>query len=169
MPISPLRSATCLALATLAIFAMGCATTNTSGAKPIPEKLSLDLRAATTDGRFTYFELASDGELKFGGGRAAALRKAARAAMLTPEQRDAIWQIITRHDLLHAKNSKMFAKAEKVTYDLNISTGGPNRSLRTIDDDVPGLKELHDHLFNLQANARYDINAIQGPPKSHQE
>ena len=168
MRISLLQPSTFVTLAMLAAFAIGCATTTnnaakSSEAKPRPQKLSLDLRAGTTDGRYTYFEVTDDGELKFGGGRAGAMRKAARVAVLTPEQRDAIWQIIAKHDLIHAKNSKMFARAEKVTYDLDISTGGPNHSLRAIDDEVPAVKELHDHLFDLQANVRYTLPAIQAP------
>ena len=63
--------------------------------------------------------------------------------------------VITTYRLLEAGHSGLFAKAAKVTYDLSLDTSAGKHTVRNIDDQVPGLKELHDLLFSYQAAERY--------------
>lgn len=137
-----------------------CASVPTEPGSPAPAKLKLTFRAARTDGRVTYFEILKDGQLAFGGGQEAVHSSAAPVAPLKPEQRQAIWDIITRHRLLEA-GGKFLAKAKNVTYDVTIDAGSTRHSLRAVDDEVPGLAELHQTLFDYQAAVRYKLPGLK--------
>lgn len=131
-------------------------------AQEVPEAFSLSIYKRTTDSRHTYMTLSRDGELAFGGGRAAMHRMASPIVTLTPEQRQAVWAIVVEHDLLHA-SGQAFAKAHDVAYEVEIRhrpgqfTG---KSFRVVDDHVPqGVQQLHDLLFEIQGQVQY-----QPPP-----
>lgn len=145
----------CLAALVLAAALAGCSTQLDQDA-PLPPRLSIKLHTATVDQRVTYFDLKRDGQLYFAGGSDAVYYRAKPIRTLTEAQREALWRIIVKHQLLAAKN-QLFDKAERVTYRVDIGTGGLNRSYKSIDDAAPGLRELHDALFKLQAEVRNQI------------
>jgi len=139
------------ALVALAALA-GCG--NTPGG-PLPAEappdFSLTLYTATPAAlKFTWFELTGTGELFYAGGRDATARQGMPVAMLTAPQRQAAWDIIVRGKLGEAGAGPLFPKANEVSYDFTLNTGGPDRIVRAADDEQPALRELHDFLFNIQ-------------------
>jgi hypothetical protein len=146
----------------LLLFISAC-TPQTVAPGSVPE-FSLSLRCSAKGGRLTYFELAPDGALGYGGGRFAQQRVTEPALTLSSEQRRAVWTIIQKHDLLHAEGSGLFAGgAANTNYELTLQAAGRSNSLHAIDDALPGVKELHDALFKMQADARYG-RALPGLP-----
>jgi hypothetical protein len=144
----PILFALIAALSALA----GCG--NTSG-KPLPAEAppdySLTLYTATPGAlKFTWFELTKTGELRYAGGLDASNRQGKPVAVLTPQQRQAAWDIIVRGKLGEAGAGPLFPKADDVSYDFTLNTGGPDRIVRAADDEQPALRELHDFLFNVQ-------------------
>jgi hypothetical protein len=128
-----------------------------SAAKLPPHRgLSLKLYCRGDANRQTYLELDKGGKLAFGGGRDAAQRVANPVMTLSDAQSQAVYDVIQRHDLLHAKGA-LFDKAQHTTYELDLRVDGKQRSLRAVDDQVPGLRELNDLLFDMQARERYRI------------
>lgn len=169
----PTRCFQVLSIIALALVT-GCTGTRTSDDKtsaPVrlnetarPEHLSVKVHSASRDGRYTYMELTAKGELRYSGGRDAAQWNAKPVTTLTDAQIDAVWAIISRHNLTKAPD-KMFGKAERITYQVSISTGGLSKNFRCMDDKVTGVKELHDLLFEYQADVRYKVQGIGGQGK----
>lgn len=156
-----------MAIALLMMFVMlavmSACSSQTVAPGNVPE-FSLTLRCTTKGGRLTYFELKPDGSLGYGGGRFAQQRITEPALTLSSEQRRAVWQIIQKHDLLHAEGSGLFAGgAANTKYELTLRAAGRSNSLHAIDEQVPGIRELHDALFKMQADARYG-KALPGLP-----
>lgn len=147
-----------LLLLTLAL--TGCASAPKAASDGSPS-LALELFTRSTDFRYTWFTLDPAGQLSFAGGRDAGLREGKPVKTLSPQERDELWSIIRRHDLLHAKGAGLFKEGEKITYELNLKTGEGNRELRAIDDQLPGVAELHDALFRMQASVRYNLPGIK--------
>ena len=144
------------------VFISAC-TPQTVAPGSVPE-FTLTLRCTTKGGRLTYFELKPDGSLGYGGGRFAQQRITEPALTLSSEQRREVWQIIEKHDLLSAEGSGLFAGgAASTSYELTLRASGRSNSIHAIDDAVPGVKELHDALFKMQADARYG-KALPGLP-----
>ncbi len=106
-----------------------------------PQPLELSLYATSTQGRHVYYVVGPDGVLSFGGGRNAHVRAADPIARLTNAQRNELWQVIDRYDLLEARG-ELFAKAQQVRYDVAIRAGGERHSFNTVDQNVAGLAEL---------------------------
>ncbi|MCX5659319.1 MAG: hypothetical protein NTW19_06295 [Planctomycetota bacterium] len=152
--------AAAFAVALAALATPGCASIPSEPGSPAPPRLSLSFRAARTDGKLTYFEIAKDGQLSFAGGRDAMHGSAQPVVILAPEQRQAVWDIITRNRLLDAKGT-FLAKATTVTYDLTIDPGSGRHTLRSIDEETPGLAELQKTLFEYQAKVRYKIPGLK--------
>ena len=143
-----------LLLACGLIFAAGCATSGSADRSSIGDDLRLVLWTKSLDLRFTYFELDKDGQFLFGGGQDAAQRIAHRVSDLTAEQYRQLWQIIDEHHLLEKKR---IAKQDpkRIRYEAKIAGRGRKRSFRCVDDQVPGVKALHDKLFQFQAQINY--------------
>ena len=124
-------------------------------------KRSLKLWARTSTQKFTYFELDSAGELRYAGGRDAMWRKAQPVVKLNREQLEQVWNIVEKHKLADVENTP-FTEAKTVKYELTLGAGGLfDRTINCIDDAAPGMKDLHDLLFKLQGDVRYDHPAIQ--------
>ncbi len=151
----------------MTMVASGCAS-QTVAPGEVPD-ITLTLRCTAKGGRLTYFELKPDGSLGYGGGRLALHRVTEPALTLSSEQRRAVWEIIREHDLLNAEGTGLFAGgAANTFYELNLRAAGTSNSLHAIDDAVPGVKELHDALFKMQADARYG-KAIPGLPATRSQ
>ncbi len=148
-----------LCLAT-ALLSFGC----TSSSKPLgeDERVSLTLWSASDDRRFTYLEVSPLGELSFSGGQEAARREALPVLTLTSEQLARVRSILDTHGLYHL-SSPGWDKKDKVRYELRLRrTGLAGRTLRTGDDRTPGVRDLHDYLFSLQAEKRYRVPLPSG-------
>jgi hypothetical protein len=133
--------------------ALGC-----SGPQSRPQAehaFALTLHSATADRRYTYFEIDRGGQFSYGGGREGALRQTWPLGQLSPQQQRDIRQLIRDHQLAEARGSR-FASAQRVTYHFQFRDGARSRSYRAIDDEVPGLSALHDQLFQIQVQMRYD-------------
>ena len=126
-----------------------------------PTQLKVSIYSIAKDSRYTYLEINRKGELLYNGGRQATQRTGTPVTQLDSDQLDAVWDIICRYKLTEAP-STTFAKAEKVSYEVSINTGGVTRSFRAIDDRVPGVKQLNDLLFDYQAVVRYKIPGVGG-------
>lgn len=126
-----------------------------------PQRLSLTLFSRTSDRRMTYFELAANGELRFGGGQQAVGRGTTLTRTLDASQMDEVWQVIERHDLLNGRSAGLFEKPEKVEYEVKISSRRGSASYRSLDDTMPGLAELHKLLFDLHAEVAYRIDRVR--------
>ncbi len=121
----------------------------------------MTLWARTTTQKFTYFELNHHGELRYGGGRNAMWRESQPVMTLTREQLTQVWDVVERHKLVEAP-STLLPDAKTVQYELTLNTGGIlGRTINCADDTVPGVKELHDLLFKMQGDVRYDHPAIR--------
>lgn len=128
---------------------------------PRPAQLRVSIYSIAKDSRYTYVEINRKGELLYNGGRQATQRTGTLVTRLDDAQLDAVWDIISRYKLTEAPNTT-FAKAEKVSYEVSINTGGVTRSFRAIDDRVPGVKQLNDLLFDYQADVRYKVPGVGG-------
>jgi hypothetical protein len=164
MPVTCLHSIRllCLALLTL-IFVAGCSSAPavpTVSANDTTPAFTLKLRAHTADHRFTYFEVDKQGAMRFGGGREAAFHESKPDITLTPEQRAAVWQIITEQHVAETE-SFAFADFKTIEYRVDIWAGkGMGRSFRTIDDKSPGVKALHDLLFKYHLDANVKLPGL---------
>ena len=126
------------------------------------ERVSLTLWSASTDRRYTYMELSELGELSFAGGQEAARREAQPVLTLTSEQLDRVRAILDEHGLSNVP-SPGWDKENRVRYELRLRrTGLAGRTIRTGDDRTPGMRELHDYLFALQAEKRYRVPVAGG-------
>ncbi|MCC7191896.1 MAG: hypothetical protein IT444_03845 [Phycisphaeraceae bacterium] len=144
---------------------VGCASQSAGPADSKGRRLDLEFKTQMTDHRYTYFEI-KRGTLKYGGGRDGAQMEAAPVLQLSTEQLDAIWAIIDRYDLMNAKGS-FLGKGETATYDLTLNDGRMlSHAIHATDDKVPGLKELHQLLFDYQATVRYRIPELETHNKS---
>lgn len=145
-------SAVMITLAT----SVGCTSTTATDSATPPKHLSLQLHMSAKDHKYTYFELSQSGELSFGGGRSGMLRKAKPVTTLSAKQVQAIWDVIRQNKLLDAEG-EFFPDSEQVKWELMMRTDpySLGHTVRTSDNKVPGIKELHDLLFKFQADVRY--------------
>jgi hypothetical protein len=150
-----------LLVAGCVIWVAGCAKPHGMAGSPPPRELSLMLRMIANDNRLTCFEISKKGELFYAGGHDALFGHTHIVGPLTAGQRQQVWKIITDNHLLEAPSAAMFAKGEKVTYQLMIDTGEGRRTLRALDEQVPGLKELQDLLMGYQAAVRYNPHELE--------
>lgn len=132
----------------------GCALSGSADQSQDGCDLRIVLSAKSLDLRYTYFILEKDGQLLFGGGRDAAHRIAHPVTVLSPAQKDELRQIIDEHHLL-ADERIVRQDPQQIRYEAKIAGGGLRRSIRCVDDQVPGVKALHDKLFQFQAQVRY--------------
>lgn len=158
---------TVITFATLAALAgslVGCTSTAVVESSTPPEYFTLELHMATSTRKFTFFKIDKDGGLAFGGGKRALVRGSLPVTTLTSEQRQAVWEIIRQNDLLNANGGSNSAPQqeqgkddEQVKWELLIRTNqfSLGRTLRSENDEVPGIKELHALLFKIQAAHRY--------------
>lgn len=171
-------SLTCMTFLSACLLLMaihGCASTPTTDANkdanrdtpavhqptPRPAQLRVSIYSIAKDSRYTYLEINRKGELLYNGGRQATQRTGKPVTTLDDAQLDAVWDVICRYNLTEAPNTT-FAKAERVSYEVTINTGGVTHSFRTIDDRVPGVKQLNDLLFDYQADVRYKVPGVGG-------
>ena len=117
---------------------------------------TLTLRMVDRAGKATYFEIDHTGYLKFGGGRDAKLTQSNDVGFLTDEQLHAVLETVSKYNLVKTKNT--FIKASNQTEWL-LTFKGPQGSVnaRSIDNAQPGLKELHDQLFEYQSLVMHDV------------
>lgn len=133
---------------------------STGGGDDAAERFSLTISKKTTDGRYSLIELKPDGRLFFAGGKDVIANTLHPAGTLTAEQRRRVWDVIEKHNLTEASGS-LFPRGDAV-YHLELKTGGlGSHIVNSADDHVPGMAELHDLLFEMQADARYRIPGIE--------
>ncbi len=125
-----------------------------------PETFALSLYTRTVTQRLTYFEITRAGELRYAGGLSAMRREGERVATITPQQKREIWNILIQGKIHEAGAGPLFPEAGDVNYDLALNTGGFDHLVRSVDDELPAMKTLHDYLFKIQANLRYDPASI---------
>jgi hypothetical protein len=140
---------------------VGCATqTDKRPGTPIQNRtadyFTLTLRMVDKTGKATYFEVDRSGYLKFGGGRDAKLSQANDVGFLTDEQLHAVLETVSKYNLVKTRN--LFIKSSDRTEWL-ITFKGPQGSVnaRSIDNEQPGLKELHDQLYEYQSLVTHDV------------
>lgn len=134
----------------------GCASPTASPGSRVPDRLSLKLYRGTQDRQFTYFVLSRDSALSFGGGRDAISRSATPVGTLSNEDRQQIWDSITRGQLTTLKN-QTFAKSHRVIFEVEIKAGGSRRVFRAIDDNTANLEHLHALLFDMYSDRAYKL------------
>lgn len=125
-----------------------------------PETFALSLYTRTATQRLTYFEITRSGDLYYAGGRAALQREGELVTKITPQQKQEIWSILIQGKLHEAGAGPLFPEARDTNYDLAFNTGGFDHIVRSVDNDLPALKTLHDYLFKIQATLRYDPSLI---------
>jgi hypothetical protein len=147
----PLRG---IAGVTVALFCLGgCQAVRRGDATTLPEPFAIELYKRTADRRYTYYEVEED-SLRFGGGRSARQRAARRVDELTHAELMELWTLVRDHDLLE-QSGPLFGEGERRTYEVKLRAGGDHASYRAIDEEVPGLAELEERLFEMQAERRY--------------
>ncbi len=167
MTYTPCRAIAATVILTLlaCCFGTGCGATSGNGAGSAGDaaspRRSLTLWSRTTTQKYTYFQLKADGQLLYAGGRDAMWRDAKPVVKLTRPQQEQVWSVVEKHKLVDAPNT-LFPSAKTVQYELSLNTGGfLGTTINCVDDMVPGMKELHDLLFKLQGDVRYDHPALQ--------
>lgn len=150
-----------IATATLVGCAAGGAVAEGGEAHPTP--LEVELNVSTQDGRRMAYQLRPDGTLRFAGGRQVAARDFRESGSLSIEQRQQVWQVIERNELLDA-GGRLFATPDTVRYQVELRAGRRLNSFIAVDDEVPGLAELHDALEQLHRDLadREIFQAIDG-------
>jgi len=148
----------------LAIIALGgCASPAVTPGSRVPNRLSLKLYRSTQDRQFTYFVVSRDNALSFGGGRDAMSRSAKPIGTLSNEDRQQIWNTITRGQFTTLKN-QAFAKSHRVAFEVEIHVGGSRRVFRAIDDNAANLEHLHALLFDMYSDRAYKLPQFQASP-----
>ena len=140
----------------------GCISTNKMISPSGIAAMELKLRSLTTDKRYTYFELTPDGTLSFGGGFNAINKDARPVIKLSREQLIGLQSLISRSNLLTAKVSgpQQRKASKRFHYEMSLRLDSMQNHLIVNDDLVPDLTKLHNHLFILQAQARYNLPGI---------
>lgn len=134
----------------------GCA----SGPQTCDVSFKLTLYRTTTDRRFTYFELAKNGELAFGGGQNAVRRVAEPVITLSAQQLQKVRQVLIQHRIFDTPKPSL-AKPSNVSYELDVSSADRRRRIRCVDEQIPAIRTLHQLLFQIQADQRYRPDAIR--------
>lgn len=141
----------------------GCASPAAAPGSDIPDRLSLKLYRRTQDRQFTYFVVSRDNALSFGGGRDAISRSAKPVGTLSKEDRQQIWDTITRGQFTTLKN-QAFAKSRRVAFEVELHAGGSRRVFRAIDDNTKNLERLHALLFEMYSDRAYKLPQFQASP-----
>jgi ABC-type Zn uptake system ZnuABC Zn-binding protein ZnuA len=144
------------------LFLGGCKTLSTVTPPTGVAAITLKLQCLTTDKRYTYFELQPDGALSFAGGFNAINRNAQQVMILSPDQLKQVQQLIETTALLTAKAPKNQDRKSSQTahYELSLNVDGKHNSIAVNDDNLPALGQLHEMLFTMQAQARYNLPGI---------
>ena len=142
-----------IVLVTAVVAVAGCTAPRFAADAPPPDDLAFSMRGWFTDGRYTYFFAKKDGVLHFGGGQRALANHADPLTTLTAEQRAELWRIILNHDLLRAKAGSS-GPPQQVRWELRLTAAGFDRTLKCADDDVAGVRQLHDRLLRIREKAR---------------
>lgn len=143
-----------LLLALLIISLAGCASSTEPSQPRTAPVFSLKLKRETVQRQKTHFVIDRKGRMQYAGGRDYTFGEMQEVRTLTPDELDAIWAIIENYKLNTATAKGGRYKTAK--YEFTVSTSGLlGHSIDTIDDRVPGLTVLHDHLFTLQAETRF--------------
>ena len=146
----------------MALSSSGCRVTPVSDT--MPEQFTLSLVTSTTTQQFTYFHLDADDTLHFAGGRDAFMRNGKPLLKITAAQRQALWDLIIKHNL-HNADGEFFPSAERVKYEFTLGGGGVlslDRKYSAADGDVPGLADLQQHLMALRSSVKLD-SPLPGP------
>jgi hypothetical protein len=147
----------CLALILLATGLSGC----TAAAKSPAEQLTVNVGLTSTDRRAVYFELTAKGELLYAVGPNASPDAQLRSAgMLTLPERQKLLDIVDRYQLTQAKGAGIFSSGSKTTYRLAIHTADGTHRFTALDEEVPGVRELYDAIFNLYTARMYPIGTM---------
>lgn len=72
-----------------------------------------------------------------------------------------IWQIVQSYGLLDAAGGKS-SGSPRVRYELSLRSGWRSHSMAG-DEGTPGLKELDDLLFKIQAHNRFEAQLQEVP------
>lgn len=123
----------------------------------VPQKFELTISAYFTTGKHTYMTLDRDGLLSYAGGKAALFREPKPIITLTPAQRQKVWSLIVTSNMLNTKN-QLFKSPKEMAYDVEIDPGKSftSKSFHITDQSIPpAVIQLHDMLFNLQADEQY--------------
>ncbi len=144
-----------------AVMCVSCAGPTIEATANPPAVFALTLFTRTTTQRLTYFELSRRSELRYAGGLAALRREGELVTTLTPQQKQELWTLLIDGGLHEAGAGPLFPEAKEVFYDLALNTGGFDHIVRSVDDDHPGLKKVHDYLFKLQAQIRYNHPIVE--------
>ena len=139
-----------------------CSAPPTEPGSDAPPPLFIKLFRTTRDRQYTLFEVSKQGELSFGGGRDAMSRVAKPVGPLTVEERQRLWDMMTRYDLTSLPN-RTFAKYERVAYEVKIKADGMGCSYRAIDDEAADLEHLHEALFGMYTERTYKLPQFSSP------
>lgn len=123
----------------------------------MPKKFELTISSYFTAGKHTYMTLDQDGLLSYAGGKAAIFRETKPIITLTHAQRQKVWSLIVDSKMLNTKN-QLFKSPKEVAYDVEIDLGKSfsSKSFHVTDQSIPpAVVQLHDMLFNLQADEQY--------------
>lgn len=141
---------------------IGCKTTSPVTPFAGMTTLELSLQTITTDKRYTYFELEPDGMLSFSGGFAAINKDARPIFTLPKDDLQKVHTIIEKYNLIAMKNSDKHNRknSKKVHYELSLNINGIRNNIVVNDNAIAGIDELHELLFDLQAEKRYNLPGI---------
>ena len=68
--------------------------------------------------------------------------------------------IVDRYQLTQAKGAGMFSAGSKTTYHLAIHTADGTHRFTALDEEVPGVRELYEAIFNLYTARMYPIGTM---------
>ena len=156
------RQFTLIRMALCMMVLVGCKTTPSATPPAGMDAIDLSLQSITTDKRYTYFELTPDGMLSFAGGYDAINKNARPIFTLTKDDLQKVHSIIEQANLIAVKVSGNHSRknSQKVHYELTLNINGKHNNITVNDDEIPGINQLHDLLFDLQARERYNLPGI---------
>jgi hypothetical protein len=133
----------------------GCAGTHKA------EFIAFDLAATAESKPAACFRLSDNGELRYAVGPQATATNLTAAGTLSDEQRAHLLDIVHQYKLNEAPGTSAFATDEQGTYHLTLRTSEGTHQFTALDDQVPGVKEFYNAVFQTYCDLRYDAGTAK--------
>jgi hypothetical protein len=142
----------------------GCDTSEQQAALPKETRtvpyFSLELRMKDKSGKATLYKIDRNGFMTFGGGRDAVLEQTNSVGFLTNAQLQQVLDLVTRDKLVETKDRPL-RTSDTVTWKFVYKGPQGNVDVTSLDNEQPGLKNLHNLLQDLRSSYSHNVPYLQ--------